>query len=297
VSLAAELARALARAGIAAVPYADAAFPDRPVTVHAYRAPGHAPGRPCVLVQHGMGRNGDAYRDFWIAAADRHGLLILATTFADDAWPGPEHYNNGAVLAEHGAVRPPGRRAYDIPGRVLAAARAAGLTDGRDVRLFGHSAGAQFAHRLVATGAAAPAALIAANAGWYTLPTLDRPFPEALGGIGLGECDLVRFLAAPLHILAGEADTETAGPSLPAHPAALAQGPHRFARAHAFLAAGRAAAASRGLACAWRLTVVPGIGHDGAAMSRVAAALWFDRLAVAEAAERARATTAGAPVL
>jgi hypothetical protein len=43
--------------------------------------------------------------------------------------------------------------------------------------------------------------------------------------------------------------------------------------------------------------VVPGIGHDGAAMSRVAAALWFDGLAAAEAAERARATTAGAPVL
>ncbi|MCL4801739.1 MAG: alpha/beta hydrolase [Burkholderiales bacterium] len=297
MDLAAELARALARPGIAAVPYADAAFPDRPVTVHAYRAPGHAPGKPCVLVQHGMGRNGDEYRDFWIAAADRHGLLILATTFADDAWPGPEHYNNGAVLTEDGAVRPPGRRAYDIPGRVLAAARAAGLTDGRDVRLFGHSAGAQFVHRLVASGAAAPAVLIAANAGWYTLPTLDRPFPEGLGGIGLGEDDLARFLAAPLHVLAGDADTETAGPSLPAHPAALAQGPHRFARARAFVAAGGAAAASRGLACAWRLTVVPGIGHDGAAMSRVAAGLWFDGLEAARAAERARTATTDTPVL
>jgi dienelactone hydrolase len=182
VSLAAELARALARPGGAAVPYADAAFPDRPVTVHAYRAPGHAPGNPCVLVQHGMGRNGDEYRDFWIAASDRHRLLILAPTFAEDAWPGPEHYNNGAVLAEDSAVRPPGRRAYDIPGRVLAAARQAGLTDARDVRLFGHSAGAQFAHRLVATGAVAPATVIAANAGWYTLPRLDGPSPRAWAG-------------------------------------------------------------------------------------------------------------------
>lgn len=297
MSLAAELARALARPGSAAVPYADAAFPDRPVTVHAYRAPGHAPGNPCVLVQHGMGRNGDAYRDFWIAAADRHGLLILATTFADDAWPGPEHYNTGALLAEDGAVRPPGRRAYDLPGRVLAAARDAGLTDGRDVRLFGHSAGAQFVHRLVATGAAAPPIVIVANAGWYTLPTLGRPFPEGLGGIGLGVADLVRFLAAPLHVLAGDADTGTEGPSLPAHPAALVQGPHRFARAHAFVAAGQAEATRRGIVCAWRLTVVPGIGHDGAAMSRVAAAVWFDQLTVAEAAAQASRVSSGAPVL
>lgn len=297
MGLAADLARALARPGRVAVVHADAAFPDRPVTVHAYRAPTHAAARPCVLVQHGMGRNGDEYRDFWIEAADRHGLMILATTFGDDAWPGPEEYNNGAVLGPDGAVRPPGSRAYDLPGRVLAEAREAGLTDGRDVRLFGHSAGAQFVHRLLATGAAAPPTLIAANAGWYTLPRLDRPFPEGLGGLGLDPEDLARFLTTTLHVLAGDADTETAGPSLPAHAAALAQGPHRFARAHAFVAAGQQAAQALGVACAWRLTVVPGIGHDGAAMSRVAAALWFDGLDVAEAAERARRAAPASPVL
>jgi hypothetical protein len=129
--------------------------------------------------------------------------------------------------------------------------------------------------------------VIIGNAGWYTQPTLDRRFPEGLGGLGLDEAALRPFLTAELTILAGDADTETEGPSLPSHPAALAQGPHRFARAHAFLAAGRQAAADRGIACFWRLLVASGIGHDGAAMSRVAAGLWFDGLDAATASARA----------
>jgi hypothetical protein len=89
-------------------------------------------------------------------------------------------------------------------------------------------------------------------------------------------------LAFPMTILAGDRDTETGGPSLPSSPEAIAQGPHRFARAHHYLDAGRAEGARRGVACNWRLVPVAGIGHDGAAMSRVAAALWFeDRLITA----------------
>lgn len=114
------------------------------------------------------------------------------------------------------------------------------------------------------------------NPGWYSRPTLDQRFPDGLGGIGLDEADDLRLLAYPMTILAGDQDIETSGPSLPAGSGALAQGPHRFARAHNYLAAGQAEAVRRGVACQWRLIPVAGIGHDGAAMSRVAAALWFD---------------------
>jgi hypothetical protein len=37
--------------------------------LHCYRAAGFTPDSPVVLVQHGMLRNGDEYRDFWIPAA------------------------------------------------------------------------------------------------------------------------------------------------------------------------------------------------------------------------------------
>jgi pimeloyl-ACP methyl ester carboxylesterase len=273
-----------------AIPWVDAACdPTRPVTLHAYRAGTTTPDSPVVIVQHGMGRNGDEYRDFWIDAADRHGLLILAPTFGNAAWPGAEPYNNGLVLDDAGVPRPRDAWSYAIPLGIFAALRDAGITNRPRAHLFGHSAGGQFGHRLMSTQ---PHALLErvtiGNPGWYSLPTLERPFPEGLGGIGLAEADVVALLTYPMTILAGERDIETSGPSLPATAAALAQGPHRFARAHSYLAAGQAAAAQRGIACAWTLIPVPGIGHDGAAMSRVAAALWFEErlLTAAEAGAR-----------
>jgi len=288
------LAHALATPGRAAIPWADAACDlARPLTLHTYRPASHTPDRPVVLVQHGMLRNGDDYRDFWIPAADRHGLLVVATTFGKAAWPEAEHYNNGLVLDDAGRPRPRDSWAYAIPLRVFAALQAAGVTTRRKAHLFGHSAGGQFGHRLMSTQPhdLLEAAIIG-NPGWYTLPTLEQHFPDGLGGIGLGEDDLRRLLRFPMTILAGDQDTETDGPSLPSQPAALAQGPHRFARAHHYVAAGQAAAAARGMDCAWRLVPVAGVGHDGKAMSAVAAALWFeDRLI---SAAEAGVTTEGA---
>lgn len=101
------------------------------LVLNAYRAAGFAPDRPVVFVQHGMGRNGDEYRDFWIEAADRHGLLILAPTFSAATHPGAEAYNNGGVLDAAGALTPAESWAYHVPARVFAALRASGVTTRR----------------------------------------------------------------------------------------------------------------------------------------------------------------------
>lgn len=38
-------------------------------------------------MQHGASRNGAEYCEVWLTAAERHGLLIVAITFAKEAWP------------------------------------------------------------------------------------------------------------------------------------------------------------------------------------------------------------------
>jgi hypothetical protein len=272
------LAKALARPGRAAVPFHDAAGdPARLITLQCYRAAGHRPEDPVVFIQHGMGRNGDEYRDYWIPAADRRGLLLVAPTFGLADWPTAAEYNNGMPLDAAGHKRPREAWGFASLPRILAALRAAGVTTRAQAHLFGHSAGSQFVHRLLSTQPPGPfAPVIAANAGWYTLPTLERPYPEGLGGLGLTRADQMALLRVPLLILAGEADTATAGPSLPMQVEAMQQGPHRFARAKHYLAFAEAEAKQLGIDCAWRLQPVPLIGHDGAAMSRVAASLWFD---------------------
>lgn len=260
-----------------ALAYLDARHPDRPLVIQTYRPAAHGPDDPVVLVQHGMKRNGDEYRDFWIDAAEKHRVLVVATTFGNDAFPTPENYNNGMVVAPDATVRPRGDWLYAILPRVVESLRAGGVTRRPRVRLYGHSAGGQFVHRLMATqDHSLYEAVMPANSGWYTLPTLDRAFPEGLGGLGFGPTDLARWLAYPMTILAGDRDINTSDENLPRNPEALAQGPTRYARAHFFHDMAKREAARLGVACNWKLVTIPGVGHDGCAMGKAAAAIWFE---------------------
>jgi len=270
------LAGVLAATGRITIPYRDPFSPERALVLECYRAEGHAPGSPVVIVQHGQSRNGREYCDAWIPTADAAGLLIVAITFPKEFWPDAAVYNNGNVHDEAGAVRAREAWSLAIPGRLFELLREAGVTTQRQAYLWGHSAGGQFVHRLIATQ---PHELFvaagAANSGWYTLPTLALPYPQGLGGIGLTEDDLVRLLRYPLTIFAGDRDIDSAGENLPNHAEARTQGPHRFARAHLYFERGREAAARLGVPCHWHLVSVPGISHQGMRMSAFAAKYWF----------------------
>lgn len=248
-----------------------------PITLHGYRPAGLSADAPLVLVLHGVLRNGDEYRDFWIPAAQRHGLHILAPTFSQAHWPGVECYNNGSILGPDGSVRPPALWSYQALHALVEQLHASGMLQRQPVYLFGHSAGGQFVHRLASTLGAQPfAGIVVGNPGWYTLPDERLAFPEGLGGIGLAGDALARLLRTPLVILAGDRDTDTQAAHLPSEPAALRQGPHRFARARHYLRAAQQAAERLDVPLAWQLHTVAGVGHDGEAMSHVCAHLWFE---------------------
>lgn len=270
--------------GRSSLPFVDEFHPDRPLEVNFFRPAEHGPDDPVVIVQHGMLRNGDDYRDFWIPAAEKHRILIAAPTFADERFPNAEGYNNGLVIGDDGEPRSHEKWLYAVPSRVFAALRRGGATRRPRARLYGHSAGGQFAHRLLATqNHSSFEAVIAANPGWYTLPTLKRNFPEGLGGIGLDTDALARWFAFPMVIFAGDQDIDMDDPNLPSQAEALAQGPTRYARAHFVFDFAKREAERLGMPFGWRLIDVEGVGHDGAAMSRAAAAYWFeDRVPTAD---------------
>jgi pimeloyl-ACP methyl ester carboxylesterase len=271
-----ELATALTARGRVSIPYRDPFSPERALSLECYRAENHTQETPVVIAQHGQSRNGREYCDAWIPVADEAGLLVVAITFPKESWPDALTYNNGHVRDADGAVRSRERWSQAIPGRVFGLLREAGVTARDSVHLWGHSAGGQFVHRLLATQPHGIfAAVGAANSGWYTLPTLDIPYPDGLGGIGLTSDHIAKLLAYPLVLFGGDRDIDSAAENLPNHATARAQGPHRFARAHFFLARGQEAAAELGIACNWRLVVVPGVGHEGMRMSAFAAHHWF----------------------
>jgi len=271
-----DLAMTLSSTGRLSIPYRDPLSPERPLVLECYRPAGHTADAPVVIVQHGQSRNGREYCDAWIPTADIAGLLVVAITFPKEGWPDAVTYNNGHVLDAEGTVRPREQWSQAIPGRLFALLREAGITRRPRFYLWGHSAGGQFVHRLLATQ---PHGILeavgAANSGWYTLPTLDLPYPDGYGGIGLTLDDIKRLLTYPLVIFAGDRDIDGTTENFPKHESAMAQGPHRFARAHFFLERGRQEAAKLGIACNWRGVVVPGVAHEGMRMSHFAATYWF----------------------
>lgn len=267
----------LAQTGRSAIAYDFTGQPGKSIVLNCYVSEGYAPGKPVVFVQHGMMRNGDDYRDFWIRAADQHGLLIVAPTFPNADFPESEGYNNGVVLDAEGQVTPKDSWIYSVPGRVAEELVSLGLATAGALHIYGHSAGGQFLHRMVSLVGKGPfTSVIAANAGWYSLPTLEADFPAGLGGIGIDEDGLKALLASDLWIMAGVEDAAATADNLPTNPEAIAQGPGRFARAQNYMARGRAAAEALGCAFNWQYTEVPGVAHDGCAMSQAAAGMWFE---------------------
>lgn len=266
-------ARAAIAAGSGRVEVPDAAGP---VPVWLHRPAAWTPGRRVLVVMHGLRRDAERYRDDWRGIAERHAVLLLVPEFSQARFPGARAYNLGNLQDAGRRPTPPEHWTFHVFERVVAAAmREAGAAPG-GYALYGHSAGAQFVQRhLLVTGAARAGAVVIANAGSYTLPRFDRPFPEGLGGTGADPAALRASFARPVTLLLGEADTDPEHPSLPRQPWAAAQGSHRFARGwHAFDAA-RRAAAEMGVPFAWRVVTVPGVGHSNRDMAENAATVLF----------------------
>jgi hypothetical protein len=143
--------------------------------------------------------------------------------------------------------------------------------------MFGHSAGSQFVHRMVLFKPGARIAkAVAANAGSYTMPTLDFRFPFGLAGTQTTEAHLARALRVPLVVLLGEKDTDPRDELLPREPEAMLQGEHRFVRGQTFYRAAQSVAERLKADWRWTLSTVPEVGHDNALMAPAAARVLFE---------------------
>jgi poly(3-hydroxybutyrate) depolymerase len=244
---------------------------DRPLRVYTYRPRQCDSTCPMLFVMHGKKRRASAMRDNWELAADKYGFLVIAPEFSGKHWPGAADYNQGGV----GDSGNRNQWAYSAIEHLFDEMR-----DGqKDYAIFGHSAGAQFAHRLVMLLPDSRASLaIVANAGWYLWPEWrkDRKaasYPHSLVDSPAGEKELRQALQKRVVVVLGEGDTDPNHPDLDRSEGSMKQGATRVERGENFFAAATAAARDLGVKFAWELSYVPGTGHDGAAMSRASADL------------------------
>jgi pimeloyl-ACP methyl ester carboxylesterase len=247
--------------------------PDRPIRVYTYRPRKCESTCPIQFVLHGMSRNASDYRDYWELAADRYGFIVIAPEFSERSWPKEVNYNLGGIADN----KDPGKWAYSAIEHLFDEMR-----DGQtDYRIFGHSAGAQFLHRMLFLLPQNRASVaIVANAGWYMMPEwrsdkAKDKWPYSFVESPAGEKELRQALGRKVYVLLGEEDTKTESRSLDKSEGSMKQGTNRLERGENFFAAVTGAAGVLGVKLGWELSYVPVTGHNGSKMSRAAADLAY----------------------
>ena len=246
---------------------------NEPIRIYAYRPTGWKPGNVIVFVFHGMNRNAEEYRSGWIGHADENNLLIICPEFTATKYPGPRYYNTGNIMDStggNGRLQPKDRWVFPAIDRIISDIKTRTGANDSPVVIFGHSAGAQMVHRYVFFSKSGGAGLIMpANAGWYTMPDQAVSFPYGLGGVPLGNDELISAFAKPVVVLLGEEDINRTS-NLRTTPEADRQGMNRLARGKTFFETAKMKAAELGVPFNWRLATVPGVGHQGAKMANAA---------------------------
>lgn len=259
----------------------------KPITVFYHKPYAFTPQSPVLIVAPGAGRNGWTYRDAWVEAAEEHGVLILSPSYSEDHYPEFWSYNLAGMITDvNVTVRPVTYRIVSDPGawifadfdRLFLTVKEHLALETSTYDMFGHSAGGQLLHRLALFHPGSMAdRVLAANSGWYTVPTFDDEFPYGLSSSALTPATIEAALAEKLVVFLGERDdeNETRG-DLVRTTEVDVQGRSRIARGKYFYETAVQTAAELGLALEWQLEVVPGVGHDPQRMSAAAAAYLYE---------------------
>ena len=244
-----------------------------PIKIYTYRPAGWQPGKVIVFVFHGSKRKAQNYRSGWISHADENNLLIICPEFTKTKYPGSTYYNTGNVMHRKKGrekLQPKDRWVFPVIDRIIRDVKSKMDAYESPAVVFGHSAGAQLLHRYALLGGNTDASLIMpANAGLYTMPKKNIPFPYGLGGVPIKNAELAEAFAKPVVVLLGEADVKPI-PNPRRIPEADSQGLNRLARGKKFYRTARKKAEKSGVPFNWQIITVPGVGHQGAKMANTA---------------------------
>lgn len=260
--------------------WAGPAFP-----VWTYRSPDTPADAPILFVFHGVQRDADKYIGEWVDLARKHRIVVIAPEYSREAFPGVEAYSHGWFTEKDGTPRPPEKWSFATVEPVFAAVKQREGLTAETYSIYGHSGGAQFAHRYVLAGGGPHLArVVSANAGSYAM-TDDVAWPFGVAGLPRGVWNAGKAFGVPMTVLLGTADTDPNHKSLPRQPEAMAQGATRFVRGQNFYNRARARAAVYKVAFDWSCGFVKGVGHDNAGMAPVAVDILFGKTQLAPGAD------------
>lgn len=243
---------------------------DRKVNIH-YFIPENIDMKtaPIMIVCHGTNRNADTYLNVWIPYAKEKGFMVFAPEFSNAAYP-EDDYILGRIFI-NSTLQPEANWTYSVidPMFDLIKRETGSLKNTYDI--YGHSAGAQFVHRLLLFKPDAKVnRAVAANAGWYTVPDYRIAFPHGIKNTPFTENHIRNFMSKKLYIMLGTKDINPNDPNLNNSPEAKAQGAHRFARGYYFWDKINEIHTSKNYPLNWEIKNVDGAAHSNAQMAPAA---------------------------
>ncbi|MDR0836476.1 MAG: hypothetical protein LBN11_07865 [Tannerella sp.] len=243
---------------------------EKPVNLHYYIPQvDNVKELPILIAFHGNGRNAVSYMNVWARLAEANNIIVVIPEFTPEIFPGSD-YNTGGILMRN-VVQPEEKWAFSIIEPIFDFVRSDIGSVQTTYDIFGHSAGAQFAHRFLMfkRDTRVNRATIA-NAGWYTVPDEKIGFPYGIKASPVKQRDLKNFFGKEVYLLLGTEDTDPNHKDLKKDRYTNKQGPHRYARGYYFMEQLKRISAAEGFELNWKIVDVEGAGHSNTQMAPAA---------------------------
>jgi hypothetical protein len=240
----------------------------KPVKVF-YHIPASSNGdSPILFLFHGDNRNGAEYRDVLVQKAEKNNFIVIAPEFSEKFFPTGDTYNLGNVFVDGdnptaASLNPENIWTFSVIEPLFNYVKTTMKLKATSYSIIGHSAGAQFAHRLIMfkPNSSFNTAVISAS-GWYTLPDFKLDFPYGLKSSPLEKISLSLLYSKKVIVQIGLKDNDPNYPGLRRNALADAQGIERLARANFYFNCHKDVAALNKLNFEWKFVSVPNLDHD-----------------------------------
>jgi len=246
--------------------------PDRPVTIWYHKPVKMNGDTRVIFIMPGLKRNAKEALYIWAAlCGGTKTFLLLVPEFPTEHFPRIEDYILGNMISANGKLKAESEWTFSIIEKIFDTIVASNNLNTSGYIIFGHSAGAQFVHRMVMfMPNARIETAIAANAGFYTMPQFDVDFPYGLQKSPAIPEGLNMAFSKRLIVLLGTADNDPNHKYLRNTPETIAQGRHRFERGCNFFDLAKSIASELGANFQWQIKTVANVGHDKLKMSEFA---------------------------
>lgn len=251
------------------------------ISIYFHKPENTAKNAPIVIIFHGAGRNARDYRNAIISKANEHQFIAIVPEFSIENFPGGDGYNLGNVFVDgdnpsSNSLNPQNEWAFSFVAPIFNFMKKELENTSNTYHIIGHSAGAQFAQRLLLfTPNISSEKIVLSAAGWYTVPDLNIDFPYGFQKSPLENTNLVNLFSKQVFIQVGELDNNPNAGGLRRNQFADAQGVNRFERAYHFYNKSKDLAAKENISFDWNIQTNYGLDHDYRAALEIASDIIF----------------------